>query len=208
MKQQKLDLISVEDLRLSSPCRDLRSLHYLIKEKFVKTINVAFKPVPTNTDFYYCRNLMADKSEEKQNDSDDEISNHPSVVVEFNVSRQNSANLQRLESTASEIVLTEVNPLFLHLICSIHYNNMVVNSVVKVLPTCLGDVIQSTQLATETLDKTKLRITLDILCLTLPVDVQNVISDFSPKGLRTTSFCSDYQPSAASTASEASFVAE
>lgn len=69
-----------------------------------------------------------------------------------------------------------------------------------------GEVIQNIESEIEVLDRTKLHISLDILCLTLPSKVQNVITEYSSKGLRTTSFCSDgFQPSIGSPDSETSF---
>lgn len=37
-----------------SPCSDMRNIHGLIKDKFRKIINVAFKQVPAHPDFYFC----------------------------------------------------------------------------------------------------------------------------------------------------------
>lgn len=180
---------------MTTPCIELRPLHRLIEERFSATLRKAFNPIPTNTEYYYCRNLITAKSEEKH-DSDDEISNHPSETVEFQYSDgfQNETH--------------EVNPLFLHLICTVHYNDEVVNTPVKVLPTCLGEIISTLRDSNCRFHKNKLRITLDILCLTLPVDVHNVMNDFSPKGLRATSFSSDYPHSSTSPISEKSYVSE
>lgn len=177
----------------------MRPLHRLIEERFSATLRKAFSPILTNSEYYYCRNLVAENAEEKQ-DSDDEVSNHPSETVEF----QSSDDLQHLNSSD----VSEVNPLFLHLICTVHYNDQVVNTPVKVLPTCLGEVISKLKDNNSRFHKNKLWITLDILCLTLPADVHNVMNDFSPKGLRTTSFSSDFQQSGTSPTSEGSFISE
>lgn len=184
---------------MTTPCIELRPLHRLIEERFSATLRKAFNPIPTNSEYYYCRNLVCEKTEEKH-DSDDEVSNHPSESVEFHCGE----SFQRMDS--SEVA--EVNPLFLHLICTVHYNDDIVNTPVKVLPTCLGRIIGTLTENNSNFEKSKLRITLDILCLTLPVDVHNVINDFSPKGLRTTSFCSDFQHSGTSPISEKSFISE
>jgi hypothetical protein len=37
-----------------TPCSEMRNIHNLIKDKFKKIINVAFKQVPVHPDFYYC----------------------------------------------------------------------------------------------------------------------------------------------------------
>lgn len=37
-----------------SPCSEMRNIHNLIKDKFKKIINVAFKQVPVHPDFYFC----------------------------------------------------------------------------------------------------------------------------------------------------------
>lgn len=184
---------------MTTPCIELRPLHRLIEERFSATLRKAFSPIPTNSEYYYCRNLVSEKVEEKH-DSDDEISNHPSETVEF----QCAENFERLDSCE----IPDANPLFLHLICTVHYNSEIVNTPVKVLPTCLGEIIGTLKDTNEGFEKSKLQITLDILCLTLPVDVNNVVNDFSPKGLRTTSFCSDFQHSGTSPVSEKSFISE
>lgn len=61
-----------------------------------------------------------------------------------------------------------------------------------------------------TIDMSNAHITLDILCLTLPQEVQNIIGDYSNQGLRTTSFCSDgFQPSVGgSSISDTSYISE
>lgn len=46
-----------------SPCSEMRNIHNLIKDKFRKIINVAFKQVPVHPDFYYC--MPAWKSSDK-----------------------------------------------------------------------------------------------------------------------------------------------
>lgn len=106
-------------------------------------MNLAFCPIPTNREFYYCRNLILDKSGTKP-DSDDEVSIPPSDGVEFKSDKEVSTcsethGLQRLESTSSTYMTPYITPLFIHLICTIRYNNNVANTSVKVLPTCLGN---------------------------------------------------------------------
>lgn len=199
LKQHKKPDITIEELQMTTPCIELRPLHRLIEERFSTTLRKAFNPIPTNSEYYYCRNLVSEKNEEKH-DSDDEVSNHPSDTVEFNC----TDNFQRMDSSETP----EVNPLFLHLICTVHYYDEIVNTPVKVLPTCLGEIIGTLKDTIYSFEKSKLRITLDILCLTLPIDVHNVINDFSPKGLRTTSFSSDFQHSGTSPISEKSFISE
>lgn len=199
LKQHRKNSITVDELQMTTPCIELRPLHRLIEERFSATLRRAFNPIPTNSEYYYCRNLVKEKAEEKH-DSDDEVSNHPSETVEF----QCSSDIDCLDS--SEV--SEINPLFLHLICTVHYHDEVVNTPVKVLPTCLGEIIGNLRSTNYSFEKCKLRITLDILCLTLPADVHNVVNDFSRKGLRATSFCSDFQHSGTSPISEKSFISE
>lgn len=71
---------------------------------------------------------------------------------------------------------------------------------------CLGELIPALDSKVDNIDITNLQVTLDVLCLTLPVDVQNVINGYSAKGLRTTSFCSDgFQTSMSGSTSEISY---
>ncbi|KAK4871539.1 hypothetical protein RN001_015663 [Aquatica leii] len=206
--------ISVDTLHQPIMCNELKPLHHLIKDRFSDIMNMAFSPIPTNRDFYYCQNLSMDKTALK-GDSDDEISIPPSDGVEFKSDKEASScseitsSFMRLDSTNSLFQNSTIAPLFVHLICTVHYNNNVANTSVKVLPTCLGELIQSIESDIQYLEKSNLQITLDILCLTLPLTVQNVITDYSSKGMRTTSFCSDgFPPSVDSVTSDASFAAE
>lgn len=215
VKNLKDDKISIKMLNQPAPCSELKPIHSLIKEKFFQLIRQSFSPIPTNNEFYFCRSVNTLKKDIKQQDSDDDISNlseaiEPKSDNEVNSSLERSQILQRMESGfsgISDVHMPDVYPLFLQLICTIRYNNGGDSNVsVRVLPTCLGEVIQNIESEIEVLDRTKLHISLDILCLTLPSKVQNVITEYSSKGLRTTSFCSDgFQPSIGSPDSETSF---
>lgn len=182
----------------------------MIKEKFFAITNNAFDPIPSNKEYYYCRNLPYESTDVQHNDSDDEISNPPSEIIEFkDICLQDASSQYFFNKNEPDEYATEISPLFLHFICTIRYGNIVDNAIVKVLPTCLGELIEHLDPNTITIPKSKLQMSLDILCLTLPMAVQNVINDYSNKGLRTTSFCSDgFQPSIGSSVSEASFNSE
>ncbi|RZC33025.1 SZT2-like, partial [Asbolus verrucosus] len=213
IKHHKEDKIEVKQLRQATPCNELKSLHALIKDKFFKMVNVAFIPIPTNADFYFCRYFNSTKSHSTKlhnnnNISDDDISNPPSER-DFSVYSDAFHVLQRMESGISDIITGDICPLFLHLVCTMRYNSgEVSNTSLRVLPTCLGELTENIHV-TQLIEKKKLQVSLDILCLTLPAEVQNVITEYSSQGLRTTSFCSDgFQPSIASTTSETSFVGE
>ena len=54
----------------------------------------------------------------------------------------------------------------------------------------LAELFQAMELSESHLDLHRLRITLDILCLTLPAEVKAVGTGQSKPGLRSTSFCS------------------
>lgn len=70
----------------------------------------------------------------------------------------------------------------------------------------LGELIENVDITSNFLDKSKLQITLDMLCLTLPADLEGIINEYSAQGLRSTSFCSDgFQPSIGSTISDTSY---
>ncbi|XP_011497452.1 PREDICTED: protein SZT2-like isoform X2 [Ceratosolen solmsi marchali] len=61
-----------------TPCSEMRNMHNLIKDKFKKIINVAFKQVPVHPDFYYClpswkNDKLADAVPQASSDSDDEV---------------------------------------------------------------------------------------------------------------------------------------
>ncbi|CAH0562057.1 unnamed protein product [Brassicogethes aeneus] len=209
VKHQKDETIPIKPLHQPMPCNDLSSLHSLIKEKFLKIVGVAFNPIPTNEEFYYYQNLVSNKVEDNNVDSDDEISTNLSELVEFKSEKDYSSFYsedQPSMDVGDENTEEAVSPLFLHLICTLKYNNGgVSNTSVRVIPTCLGELIQHLDDGVECLDRSKIRVTLDILCLTLPSEVQNIIENYSTSGLRTTSFCSDvFQPSVDSSISEAS----
>ncbi|CAB0036663.1 unnamed protein product [Trichogramma brassicae] len=59
-------------------CKDMRNLHMLIKDKFRKIINVAFKQVSVHPDFYFClpygkNDKIAESKDMVSSDSDDEV---------------------------------------------------------------------------------------------------------------------------------------
>ncbi|XP_063220375.1 KICSTOR complex protein SZT2-like isoform X2 [Bacillus rossius redtenbacheri] len=84
----------------------------------------------------------------------------------------------------------EVFPLFLHLTCSVHYKDSVHSCSVNLLPTCLSELLPALEPSSNEINLKKLNITLDIVCLTLPPDVDAVVEASTHKGLRSTSFCS------------------
>lgn len=136
VKHHKDDKIDVQHLRQAAPCNELKSLHALIKDKFFKTVKVAFLPIETNPEFYFCRYFNCNKFENKINSSsNDDISNPPS---EKDISVYSDI-LNRMESVTSDVITGDINPLFLNLVCTMRYNNGdVSNTTLKVLPTCLG----------------------------------------------------------------------
>ncbi|XP_056646993.1 KICSTOR complex protein SZT2-like isoform X1 [Diorhabda sublineata] len=216
VKNNNGDKISVKDLNNAYPCSELKSLHSLIREKFLKKLSAIFRPIATSSEFYFYKNLKNfDAVEEHVEDSDDEASDNHSGIVEFKSEEisefSEGPNLfQRLESGVSGfsdfVHSNDVSPLFLNLICTLKYNGTeCTNTAVRVLPTCLGELIQHLEKPTKEIDRANLQVTLDMLCLTLPPDVQNIINNYSHQGLRTTSFSSDFQPSLVSEDTEVSF---
>lgn len=233
IKQNKSDEIPLNDLQKPHPCSDLKQLHKLIKDKFFQTICLKFDPIPTNNEYYFHRNMRTvEIVEDAVIDSDDEVSENLSEIIEFRVDRELSSCsegthlLQRMESAMSDVLASgDTSPLFLHLICTLRYDNgHVLNTSLRVIPTCLGkakihikivnlkfvlvlgELIQNIETTLKSLDKNKLQVTLDMLCLTLPADVECIISEYSTQGLRSTSFCSDgFPPSIGSTLSDTSY---
>lgn len=140
----------MQHLRQAAPCNELKSLHGLIKDKFFKMVNVAFIPIPTNAEYYFCRYFNATKPESRlhtsnntnsnnnnNNVSDDDISNPPSER-EFCVHSDGFNILQRMESGINDVITGDICPLFLHLVCTLRHNGQVCNTPVRLLPTCLG----------------------------------------------------------------------
>nr|CAH7745694.1 unnamed protein product [Callosobruchus chinensis] len=216
VKQLDSEQMLVKDLNQAHPCYELGKLHTLIKEKFFKMLNTVFYPIPTNSEYYFFKDLKNPEPVEEMSDSDDEVSENPSEVLfksEISIYSEGPHLLQRMESEISrisEVSSSEVEPLFLHLICTlkIGYGEQSHTSV-RVIPTCLGELIQNLEPSIQSLEKRNLHVTLDMLCLTLPSDVENIISDYSSNGLRSTSFCSDgFQPSISSNVSDGSFMPE
>lgn len=146
IKQNKSDEIPLSELNRAYPCCELKQLHKLIKDKFFKTICLVFDPIPTNSEYYFHRNMRTvEPVEDPIVDSDDEISENLSEIIEFRVDRDLSIYsegphlLRRMESGMSDMLSNEVNPLFLHLICTLRYDNgHVLNTSLRVIPTCLG----------------------------------------------------------------------
>lgn len=146
IKQSKSDEIPLSELNRAYPCCELKQLHKLIKDKFFKTICLVFDPIPTNSEYYFHRNMRTvEPAEDPIVDSDDEISENLSEIIEFRGDRDLSIYsegphlLRRMESGMSDMLCNEVNPLFLHLICTLRYDNgHVLNTSLRVIPTCLG----------------------------------------------------------------------
>lgn len=128
--------MEISHLQNSKPCQHLRPMHRLIKDKFLGITSEAFSAVPTNREFYYCHNVNFDKGDNKVSDSDDEISNSPSDVIDFKSDSNVSGYMCYNKSTS--INLTPACPLFLHYICTVRYRGSNGNMSIKVLPTCLG----------------------------------------------------------------------
>jgi len=84
-------------------------------------------------------------------------------------------------------------PLFLHLSCSIRFHSELSSIPIKLMPTCFTEIVQRINdgkeryLAELSLDD--LKVTLDIICLSLPKEVLEVSLERYP-ALRTTSYCS------------------
>lgn len=140
VKNHQGDKLELQYIKQTLPCSELKSLHTLIKDKFFEMINVSFDPIPSNREFYYFRSMR--NNIEEVNDSDDEFSISTSDI-EFRYDRETiyPEPLQfrsRIESFISDCNNTDISPLFLHLICTVRYNNGNINTPVRLLPTCLG----------------------------------------------------------------------
>ncbi|KAJ9595165.1 hypothetical protein L9F63_013523, partial [Diploptera punctata] len=70
----------------------------------------------------------------------------------------------------------EVSPLFLHLTCTVRSKGKITSCSVRVLPTCLGELVQSLKPEETELDLKELQVTLDILCLTLSDEIESDVS--------------------------------
>ncbi|XP_050313415.1 KICSTOR complex protein SZT2-like [Anthonomus grandis grandis] len=191
------DQLSIQALNEAYPCNDLKKWHMLIKNKFFKTVCSSFNKIPSNGEYYYFKHLSI-QPEDKSHDSDDEAS--IASEIEFISERDMSIYSEgphlltkTLNSGNIDVAsMSDVSPLFLHFVCTLRYNNSEqTNTSLRVLPTCLGELIQSLEKPTAFLIKSRIQVTFDIFCLTLPSRIQNVLNDYSQQGLRTTSFCSD-----------------
>ncbi|XP_048517774.1 KICSTOR complex protein SZT2 isoform X3 [Dendroctonus ponderosae] len=188
------DKIYIQKLNEALPCSEL---HMLIKKKFFKLVCSSFNQISSNGEYYYFKDLSS-QPEEKV-DADDDISVCASEI-EFRSERDMSIFSEGphllAKNVNTEIIdvakVSDVSPLFLHFVCTLRYNNGGhSNTSVRVLPTCLGELIQTLEKPTEFLSKSNLQVTLDIFCLTLPTRVQNILSEYSQQGLRTTSLSSE-----------------
>ncbi|XP_023223130.1 KICSTOR complex protein SZT2-like [Centruroides sculpturatus] len=67
---------------------------------------------------------------------------------------------------------SQLPPLFIHMTCSVRRRKDVGSCSVSSLPTCLGEVIKCLKLSSLEINLKDLEITLDILCLSLPPEVE------------------------------------
>ncbi|XP_033214181.1 KICSTOR complex protein SZT2-like isoform X2 [Belonocnema kinseyi] len=193
-------------------CSDIQSFHNLIKNKFERIINVAFRPVPAHPEFYFCLPSWPperiDPTDSQNTDSDDELEGftfhsegmdckmnscsgkvNPTSVT-WPVGKHTGPKLSSSHSTESFISDLHIDtepgkehPLFLQLNCSVRNRSSLSSTPVKLLPTCVTEIMQNFD------DYGDHKVTLDIICLYLPKEVLEVSSERLP-GLRTTSFCS------------------
>lgn len=212
-------------LKQPSQCTDLKPFHRLIKGKFMEILNVAFSSILTNREFYFYRGQFFNKVDIKR-DMFDDLSVPLSRIPEFVLDKYDSEDSEQQTFTPMEVgdgghSVHANTPLFLHLVCTIQYPGAVSNTSVKVLPTCfgkelytldssfprennvfVGELIDNLGNCLESFIKSDLQITLGIMCLTLPIEIQNVIANYNSKAMRATSFCSDRQMSHESATSE------
>ncbi|XP_066247487.1 KICSTOR complex protein SZT2-like [Euwallacea similis] len=198
VRQTKSDKIFTQVLNEALPCSELKDLHMLVKRKFFKMVCTSFNQISSNGEYYYFRHLCI-QPEEKANNSDDDASVCASEI-EFISERDMSiysegplAFTKVLHPGPLDVAsVSDVSPLFLHFVCTLKYNNGGhSNTSVRVLPACLGELIQNIEKSTEFISKSKLQVTLDIFCLTLPSRIQNILTEYSQQSLRSTSFCSE-----------------
>lgn len=52
--EEEIQKYPLSALKASSACQDLKPLHRLIKDKFMKILHSSFKQVPCNPDFFFC----------------------------------------------------------------------------------------------------------------------------------------------------------
>ncbi|XP_063994970.1 KICSTOR complex protein SZT2-like [Diachasmimorpha longicaudata] len=211
-----------------STCVEFQPLHNLIREKFKRIIQVAFKPVPAHPEFYYCSPLHnPDRQREyHRSDSDDDLAEGlacPSDIEwQFDgqiktVSSNGTWPISNMrddiklfsydstESLISDLREDERNcneqPLFLQLNCSVHSRSHFSSIPVKLLPTCFAELQQHLDDYTFS-DFDNVKITLDIICLNLPKEVLEV--SLERVALRTTSYCSASPVGSLKTESESS----
>ncbi|XP_014220610.1 KICSTOR complex protein SZT2-like isoform X1 [Trichogramma pretiosum] len=200
-------------------CKDMRNLHMLIKDKFRKIINVAFKQVSVHPDFYFClpygkNDKIAESKNMVSSDSDDEVrfsytnetlngkmfGSLKKVVSHTGNMTRSSAGInhdrQKLSGSPESVESYESGqnddeqPLFIQLNCSIHSKTSFSSTAVKLLPTCFTEITQKLE-DYNLKDTSSLKVTLDIICLNLPKEVLEVSIENVPSGLRTTSYCSE-----------------
>uniref|UniRef100_A0A0C9R6N5 Szt2 protein n=1 Tax=Fopius arisanus TaxID=64838 RepID=A0A0C9R6N5_9HYME len=210
-----------------SSCIEYQPLHNLIRDKFRRIIQVAFKPVPAHPEFYYCSPLHnPDRLDFHRSDSDDDLEEgftFPSELecklegqmktVSSNGTWPNSnlrdevklSSYDSTESLISDLREDERNskeqPLFLQLNCSVHSRSNFSSIPVKLLPTCFAELKQHLE-DYNVSDFNNVKITLDIICLNLPKEVLEV--SLERVALRTTSYCSASPVGSLKTESESS----
>ncbi|KAK7862806.1 hypothetical protein R5R35_004159 [Gryllus longicercus] len=208
-------------LQLHFPCRDLKQLHRMIKDKFMSILMTSFKPVPSYPEFYFCApywdkiqqdEAVADLSKPQVIETEDEVdkltysgivefrSDHESILGQEAPDETRTSLLSNVDSDSlSELqddISEEVSPLFLHLTCTLRCKDKIGSCSVRMLPTCLGELIQALELNEAELSLNHLQVTLDVLCLTLPPDVESVTAEKGRLEMRNTSLCSTSPPPA------------
>lgn len=142
---------------------------------------MAFNPVPTKSEYYFCRDLLAEsKLNELEKESDDGL--YYTTNMDITKSKLNSPDAS---GVASESLRNVLSPLFLHFSYTLTYNGAVIGKKdFRFLPTCLLDIFRDLQFGQDPIERSKLKITLNITCLTLPDQVQNISEDVTSTNLK------------------------
>lgn len=207
-----MNAVNVDDVQCTQPQH--QPLQYLIQDKFAKIVSMSFQPVPTHPDYYYCHPsvMPAVRTTTKDEDSDDEMSlemvecesssDSDSCIVgqwhgipTIGITKTTDSSSADTTDNVTETDITEGDtgdesrPLFLHLTTTIYcQGGTVLPSVpIKELPTCINKLLDSDRVNP---DPEKIRITLDMIYLTLPLEVHAITKEFAPKCHRNASFCS------------------
>ncbi|XP_059469171.1 KICSTOR complex protein SZT2-like [Neocloeon triangulifer] len=189
------DLFSLANLHQNDLCGRLKTKHIVVKEQFSSILSDFFKAVPSNPRFFFSipkwerdqqvensiteNEQLADQEDVNSNYSHDFNSRRGSHSWE--VGGDDTHTSDSVSDLPEEEVSSELCPLFLQLVCSVHHSHGVTRHPISSLPTCLAEIGSLMTSDENEISVSSLRVHLDVQCLTILPNLEPCTSQLALK---------------------------